>query len=61
MKDKEWPSSISRETWILALAIARAIRHSSDEKDAVQRVCALLGFWEVDIVPSELGTLRQDS
>ncbi len=60
MKDKEWPSSISRETWILALAIARAIRYSLDEKDAVQRVCTLLGFWEVKIAPSELGAEHYD-
>lgn len=55
------PPLVNREAWILALAIARAIQVSQDEKDAVRRICALLSIWEVDIVPSKLGTLRQDS
>ena len=54
------PPPVNREAWTLALALARAIRYSSDEKDAVRRICALLGFWEVKIAPSELGAERYD-
>lgn len=45
----------SQDAWILGLAIARAIQCSTDEKDALRRICTLLGFWEVKISPKELG------
>jgi len=52
---------VSRETWTLAMAVARAIQCGLDEKDAIRRICTLLGFWGVDIAPSELGAERCDS
>lgn len=53
-------SPITWEEQVLGLAIARAIRVSRDEWDAVRRVCILLGVWEIDIDPSELGSSAQD-
>lgn len=57
---KNQPSPLTWEEHILALAIARAIRVSRDERDAVRRVCILLGVWEIDIDPSELGSFARD-
>lgn len=46
---------VSRDAWILGLAISQAIRYSKSEKDALERICTLLGYWEIEIAPSELG------
>ena len=51
---------VSEDAWILGLAIAQAIRHSESEKDALHRICTLLGFWEVKISPCELGAELYD-
>lgn len=51
---------IDQEAWLLGLAIARAIQAARDEKDAVRRICVLLGVWEIDIDPSGLGPRCQD-
>ena len=42
----------------LGLAIARAVRVSCDEQDALQRICMLLNIWGVRIAPGELGSER---
>ena len=49
-----------REACPLGFAIARAIQVARDEKDAVRRVCILLGVWDINIDPSELGSFAQD-
>lgn len=50
-----------REACPLGIAIARAIQVARDEKDAVRRVCILLGVWDINIDPSELGAFSQAS
>ena len=50
------PSYPSRDAWILGLVIARAIRCGADEKDALRRICVLLGFWNISIGLEDLGT-----
>lgn len=53
------PSSITKEEQVLGLAIARSIRVSRDERDAVRRVCLLLGLWGIEVSPGELGSERR--
>lgn len=53
------PSSITKEEQVLGLAIARAIRVSRDERDAVRRVCLLLSLWGIEVAPGELGSERR--
>ncbi len=55
------PPQIDREAWLLAVAIARAIRVSRDEGDAIRRICTLLDIWEVKITPGDLGSRAQPS
>ena len=55
------PPTLAQEAYSLGLAIARAIRVARDEKDAVRRVCILLGVWDINIDPSELGSFSQAS
>ena len=55
MMHRPCPPPVSQDSWILALIIARTIRCSSDEKDAIQRICTVLRVWNVEIAPNELG------
>lgn len=55
------PPTLAQEACPLGLAIARAIQVAQDEKDAVRRVCILLGVWDIKIDPSELGSFSQAS
>lgn len=55
------PPTLAQEAYSLSLAIARAIRVARDEKDAVRRICTLLGIWEINIDPGELGSCAQES
>lgn len=48
-----------QKTCTLGLAIARAIRVSRDEADALRRICFLVEAWGVEINPSELGSKRR--
>ena len=44
----------------LGLAIARAVRVSRDEADALRRICFLVEVWGVKIDPGELGSKCQE-
>lgn len=55
------PPTLARGVCPLGIAIARAIQVARDEKDAVRRVCILLGVWDINIDPSELGSFSQAS
>lgn len=55
------PPTLAQEACPLGLSIARAIQVAQDEKDAVRRVCILLGVWDIKIDPSELGSFSQAS
>ena len=54
------PPTLAQGACPLGIAIGRAIQVARDEKDAVRRVCILLGVWDINIDPSELGSFAQD-
>lgn len=57
--EKSLPMPEDQKTCTLGLAIARAIRVSRDEADALRRICFLVEAWGVEINPSELGSKRR--
>lgn len=50
---------VTKESMLLGLTLAAAIRESRDEKTALDRICRILRHWNVPVDPHHLGVSFQ--